>query len=41
MIKSHEVSNKNFKNRTADNVLKIQSSQNDYPGSSSVKTSLG
>jgi len=36
MIKSHEVSNKNFKNRTADNVLKIQSSQNDYPGSSSV-----
>ena len=36
MIKSHEVSNKNFKNRTADNVLKIQSSQNNYPGSSSV-----
>ena len=36
MIKSHEVSKKNFKNRTADNVLKIQSSQNDYPGSSSV-----
>jgi len=37
MVKSHEVSNKNFKNRTADNVLKIQSSQNDYPGSSSAK----
>jgi len=37
MIKSHEVSNKNFKNHTADNVLKIRSSQNDYPGSSSVK----
>jgi len=41
MIKSHEVSNKNFKNRTAYNVLKIQSSQNDYPGSSSVKRMLG